>query len=236
MKNVKNIYAPTNNKQNNVAGDLNLDGRGPDGAAKAFKKSREEALLEYVVRHMVRKILKEQPEQRTVNITQPIPRQQQPQNSNNTLSTAKTQAGFVSKADREAARQAAWEEIEDLRKHLEDLRKKDTERLAAQPSKVNVKQQRMVALPPLPANLTADFVKRVNNIVSWLEKSSMPAENRLQIDNQIYQIVADASKTEAQKIKNIKSMVGSQLNLINKAKMHLSNLNEDAEYQKLMEI
>lgn len=236
MLNRKKVYATTNNKRNNVAGDLNLDGKGPDGAAKTFEKSREEALLEYVVRHLVRKQLMEQPEQRTANtnITMPVPRERPLDTS--TLGTAKTQPGFVSRAEKEAQRLAAWEEIEDLRQHLEDMRKQDAERLAAQPNKVNVKQQRMVALPPLPSNLTAEFVKRVDSIVSWLEKSNMPPENRFQIDDQIYKIVADTSKTEAQKIKDIKNIIGAQLNLINKAKMHLSNLREDQSYQELMEL
>jgi hypothetical protein len=131
---------------------------------------------------------------------------------------------------------AAWEEIEDLRQHLEDMRKKDAERSAKIPSKVGVKKQRIIELPPLPANLTAYFVKRVDSIVSWLEKSNMPPENRLQIDNQIYQIVADTSRKEAQKIKDIKNIIGAQLSLINKAKMHLSNLSEDQSYQELMEL
>jgi hypothetical protein len=38
------VYPRSNDKKNDMTGDLNADGKGPDGAAEAFEKSRDEIL------------------------------------------------------------------------------------------------------------------------------------------------------------------------------------------------
>lgn len=194
-------------------------------------------LLKQLIKEVVQNALKEIDNKTTQNTALIPPQELSPMSTpaqgsgsespEDSLTFAKTQQGFVSKSEKEAMRQAAWEEIEELRQHLEDLRKKDAERLANKPNVPTAKKQKVVALPPLPANLTTDFIQRVGKITDYLHKSNMPPEARMAVDNQVYNIVADESKTESEKLKAIKKAIGERLNLLYKAKMHLTNLNEN---------
>jgi len=56
------IYPTANNKKDDMTGDLNADGKGPDGGAEAFEQSRKKVLgdLKEVIAHLVREGLLEQ--------------------------------------------------------------------------------------------------------------------------------------------------------------------------------
>jgi len=138
-----------------------------------------------------------------------------------------TQQGFASKSEREAARLAQWEEIEDLRKHLEAIRVADRERLASAPVAVGQKVARAVQMPALPVNMTKEFVDGITKLTSYLKTVKLDPQTKYKVDDQIYKIVA-SEKTEKEKIAAIRQLVGSHLGMLGKAKMYLGLMEQEA--------
>ncbi|MFA6049900.1 MAG: hypothetical protein WC761_01765 [Candidatus Paceibacterota bacterium] len=53
------VYSSSNNGENNMTGDLDADGSGPDGGAKAFQDSRK-AVLKELISQIVKEVVQEQ--------------------------------------------------------------------------------------------------------------------------------------------------------------------------------
>jgi hypothetical protein len=236
MSDPKKVYPHRNNKRDNVTGDLNLDGKGPDGGSRAFDDSRSD-----VLRDLIREIIKLELAEQTQNtVIQPVARgsaisgvpapvRGSNVDPNSQTQPMKTQQGFISTAEKQAARRAQWDEIEDLRKHLEAIRAADRERLAKAPTTVGRKTARPVQMPVLPANMTKEFVDKITKLTSYLDSVKIDPQTKYNIDDQIYKVVA-SDKAEKEKLAAIRQLIGGHLGMFGKAKIYLG-LNEQEAAQ-----
>lgn len=220
MTKENNIYPAKNTDKTGDTGNLWDDGKGPEGGAKAFDKSRKEVLgaLKELVSRAVRDALQEQAGTTGTSSTQPATntqQQQQQQPEDRKAAMARAKAAQTPEAQAQAAREFHQAETQAGDEHLKKLQadrdaemaKKDAEQ---KKSSQRAKPAQPVALPK--QGLSQQFQDTVQKYYQQITTApGLDQKKREQLIARLGQIQLAPEGSEQSKLGQIQSLVKGSL-------------------------
>lgn len=203
----KNIYPNKNNKLDNTTGDLNLDGKGPDGAADSFEKSHKD-----ILKNLIDEIVSEVTLPTIKTIFQKSPRLEIEPGDLKTRAIDTSEPFNPINFNSDFYHQLKDKEIEIRQRKLrQDVLKKEKEREAQLKAKPVYKKTPKVPVPVSQTPLSSNFINSLSSLVKQLENSPIKQTEKDKLLANLWKVGVDPKKSEDEKISTMQQYVASKI-------------------------